>query len=102
MEDWGFKNCDVSAEQNAYCEICECYGDEEEYHPIEKSLLAHKCKYGEAYVMELYFNEMIIEEFHNLFKRLGISKDEASDKTVDPISEVYNNAWKRVEEKYGN
>ena len=87
MEDWGYKNCDISAEQNSYCEICECYG-EEEYHPIEKSLLAHKCKYGEAYVMELYFNEMIIEEFH----KLGLNQAD--------IDEVYNKARKRLEEKY--
>ena len=52
------------------CKVCQSCG-EEGCCPIEQCLLNHGCKYGEYYAREVYYNKMIIDEFHNKLKELG-------------------------------
>ena len=82
-----------------YCKKCKSCG-EEGCCPIEQCLLNHGCKYGEYYAREVYYNKMVIEEFHNLLEELGHGRDETGDVVKDPIGDVYDRAYKKVEEKY--
>jgi hypothetical protein len=43
---------------------------------------------------------MIIDEFHKFVESLGICRDETGSEVKDPIGDLYDRAWKRVEEKY--
>lgn len=62
-----------------YCKECKSCG-EEGCCPIEQCLLNHGCKYGEYYAREVYYNKMIIDEFHNKLKELGYGRDEMKKK----------------------
>lgn len=84
---------------SAYCDKCQSCG-EEGCCPIEQCLLNHGCKYGEYYAKEVYYNKMVIDEFHKLLESMGVGRDETGDKVIDPIGDVYDRAYKRVEEKY--
>lgn len=64
---------------SAYCKECKSCG-EEGCCPIEQCLLNHGCKYGEYYAREVYYNKMIIDEFHNKLKELGYGRDEMKKK----------------------
>jgi hypothetical protein len=44
---------------------------------------------------------MIIDEFHQLAEKLGLIRDETGGEVKDPIGDLYDRAWRRVEEKYG-
>jgi hypothetical protein len=83
-----------------YCKECKSCG-EEGCCSIEKSLLGHDCKYGECYAKEVYYNKMIIDEFHNLLTDMGVQQaDETGYFVIDPIGDVYKRAFERMEEKY--
>jgi hypothetical protein len=82
-----------------YCKKCKSCG-EEGCCPIEQCLLNHGCKYGEYYAREVYYNKMIIDEFHNLLEELGHGRDETGDVVIDPIGDVYDRAYEKVKEKY--
>lgn len=85
--------------ENPYCPVCGSCG-EDGCCNAEKSLLNHGCKYGRAYANDVYYDKMIIDEFHKFFESLDFGRDETSDKVFDPIGDIYDRAWKRVEEKY--
>ena len=90
---------DWKIEREFYCDKCQSCG-EEGCCPIEQCLLNHGCKYGEYYAREVYYNKMVIDEFHKLLKELGYERDETGDVVIDPIGDVYDRAYKRVKEKY--
>ena len=84
---------------DSYCMVCESCG-EDGCCSIEKSILGHGCKYAEYYAQQVYYDKMIIDEFHKFVESLGICRDETGSKVIDPIGDLYDRAWKRVEEKY--
>lgn len=90
---------DIDIEESPYCPVCESCG-EDGCCSAENSLWKHDCKYGKAYARDVYFNEMVIDEFHKFFESLDFAGDETGDKVFDPIGDIYDRAWKRVEEKY--
>ena len=84
-----------------YCKECKSCG-EGGCCSIEKSLLGHGCKYGECYAREVYYNKMLIDEFHELYKdeEAYCTFDKSGDVVKSPIDLVYDRAFKRVKEKY--
>jgi hypothetical protein len=85
--------------ESCYCPVCGSCG-EDGCCSIESVILGHECKYSEYYAKQAYYNEMIIDEFHKLAESLGICRDETGSEVKDPIGDLYDRAWKRVEEKY--
>ena len=82
-----------------YCPICNSCG-EDGCCSIESVILGHGCKYAEYYAKQACYNEMIIDEFHKLAESMGIIRDETGNEVKDPIGDLYDRAWKRVEDKY--
>jgi hypothetical protein len=87
-------------EDNFYCPVCQSCG-EEGCCSAEKSIMAHGCKYAEYYAQQAYYDKMVIDEFHKLVEEMGLIRDETSNEVKDPIGDLYDRAWKRVEKKYG-
>ena len=88
--------------ESPYCEVCESCG-EEGCCSIEKSILGHGCKYAQWYAKDVYFNEMLINEFHKLLEDqvAYCTFDKHGEIVMKPIDLVYHRAFKRVDEKYG-
>lgn len=82
-----------------YCPVCQSCG-EEGCCSIENSIMSHGCKYAEHYAQQVCYDKMIIDEFHKLAEGLGLIRDETGSAPVDPIGDLYDRAWKRVEERY--
>jgi hypothetical protein len=82
------------------CPICQSCG-EEACCSVEKSLMNHGCKYSQYYAQQAYYDKMVIDEFHKLADDLGLTRDETGGEVKDPIGDLYDRAWKRVEDKYG-
>lgn len=91
---------DEDGKEGAYCPVCQSCG-EDGCCDVEKSLLHHGCKYAQYYARQAYYDTMIIDEFHQLVGGLGLGRDETGKEVSDPIGDLYDRAWKRVEEKYG-
>jgi len=93
---------DIDIGESPYCSVCGSCG-EEGCCSVEKSLLGHDCKYGKVYARDVYFNEMIIEEFHKLFndQESYCAFNKPGDVVKSPIELVYDNAWNKTLEKYG-
>jgi hypothetical protein len=85
--------------ESCYCPVCGSCG-EDGCCSIESVILGHGCKYSEYYARQAYYNHMIIDEFHKFVESLGICRDETGSEVKDPIRDLYDRAWKRVEEKY--
>ncbi len=83
-----------------YCPVCRSCG-EEGCCTLENSILRHGCKYAEHYAQQAYYDKMVIDEFHKLAEGLGLVRDETGSAPKDPVGDLYDRAWKRVEEKYG-
>ena len=62
--------------------------------------MGHDCIYAEHYAKQAYYNEMLIDEFLKLVKELGLCRDETGNEVKDPIGDLYDRAWTRVEAKY--
>lgn len=90
---------DLQDKENLYCPVCDSCG-EDGCCNAEKSLLNHGCKYGRAYANNVYYDKMIINEFHKFFESLDFGRDETGEEVVDHIGGIYDRAWKKVEEKY--
>jgi hypothetical protein len=91
---------EVGCRDDAYCPVCQSCG-EEGCCSAEKTILNHGCKYAQNYAQQVFYDQMIIDEFHKLAERLGLGRDETGNEIKDPIGDLYDRAWKRVEEKYG-
>ncbi len=87
-------------DEDFYCPVCQSCG-EDGCCSVEKSILQHGCKYANHYAKQACYNEMIIDEFHQLAEKLGLIRDETGGEVKDPIGDLYDRAWRRVEEKYG-
>jgi len=85
--------------ESDYCPVCGSCG-EDGCCSIEKSLLNHGCEYSEIYAREAYLNKMIIDEFHKFFESLDFGRDETGNEVIDSIGDIYDKAFKRVDEKY--
>jgi hypothetical protein len=83
-----------------YCPVCQSCG-EEGCCSVEKSILNHGCAYASYYARQARYDKMVIDEFHKLAEEAGIIRDETGDEVKDPIGDLYDRAWKRVEDKYG-
>jgi len=82
-----------------YCPICHSCG-EDGCCPTEKSITSHGCKYAQYYAQQVCYDKMVIDEFHKLVEGMGLGRDETGDEVRDPIGDLYDRAWKRVDEKY--
>lgn len=94
---------DWKIEREFYCDKCQSCG-EEGCCPIEQCLLNHDCKYGEYYAKEVYYNKMVIDEFHRLVEdeEAYCTFNKPGDVVKSPIDLVYSRAYNRALEKYGN
>jgi hypothetical protein len=85
--------------ENNYCPVCQSCG-EEGCCSIENSIMQHGCEYADYYAQQVYYDKMVIDEFHKLAEQLGLCRDETGNEVIDPIGDLYDRAWKRTEEKY--
>lgn len=83
-----------------YCPVCRSCG-EEGCCTTEGSILSHGCQYAQYYAQQVCCDKMVIDEFHKLVEGMGLVRDETGGEPKDPIGDLYDRAWKRVEEKYG-
>lgn len=83
-----------------YCPVCRSCG-EDGCCSTENSILSHGCRYAQYYARQVCYDQMVIDEFHKLAKEIGLERDETGSEIKDPIGDLYDRAWKRVEEKYG-
>lgn len=87
------------AEGGVYCPVCQscvedgCCG-------VENSIMSHGCKYSQEYAQQVYYDRMIIDEFHKLAEEMGLTRDETGSEVKDPIGDLYDRASRRVAEKY--
>jgi hypothetical protein len=101
--DWGVEEAGVECGETSdgtCCQVCRGCG-EEGCCSVEKSILSHGCKYAEHYAKQACYDKMIIDEFHKLTEGMGLTRDETGSEPRDPIGDLYDRAWRRVEEKYG-
>ncbi len=97
----GGEGCDLSqAEEFDYCPRCHSCG-EGGCCGAEQAITNHGCRYAQSYARDIYYDKMIIDEFHKLAEGMGLVRDETGGEVEDPIGDLYDRAWKRVEEKYG-
>jgi len=95
----GVGQADGEAPEDAYCPVCRSCG-EEGCCSLEKSILSHGCKYAQHYAQQAYYDKMVIDEFHKLAEEMGLTRDETGNEPKDPIGDLYDRAWRRVEEKH--
>lgn len=84
---------------DAYCPTCQSCG-EPGCCSVEQAIAGHGCKYSEHYAQQVYYDKMIIDEFHKLVEDLLRQGGGDGGEVKRLVGELYDRAWQRAEKKY--